>query len=47
MPSGAPTATPMTLMISEPAIALSKPPAAPGGGVICVNTAGDRPLAPS
>ena len=25
---------------------LRSPPLAPGGGVICVNTAGDRPLKP-
>ena len=29
-----------------PIIGLSSPPLAPGGGVICVKTAGDKPLKP-
>ena len=29
-----------------PTIGLRSPPLAPGGGVICVNTAGDKPLKP-
>ena len=33
-------------MIRLPKIALSRPPAEPGGGVICVNTASDRPPKP-
>ena len=47
MPSGVPTATPMIVITSDPAMALSRPPLAPGGGVISVKTAGDRPRAPS
>ena len=46
MPEGAPTKTPMTVMIRLPTIALSSPPALPGGGVICVKTDSDRPPTP-
>ena len=47
MPSGVPNNTARNVMIRLPTIGLSKPPAAPGGGVISVNTASDRPLKPS
>ena len=33
-------------MTRLPMIGLSNPPAEPGGGVICVNTASERPLKP-
>ena len=46
MPSGVPISTAMNVIIRLPAIGLSRPPAEPGGGVICVNTASDRPLKP-
>ncbi len=46
MPSGVPIATAIAVIIRLPAIGLSRPPAEPGGGVICVNTATDRPLKP-
>ena len=46
MPSGVPIATAMTVMTMLPMIGLSRPPAEPGGGVISVNTASDRPLKP-
>ena len=38
--------TPMTVMIKLPAIALSRPPALPGGGVIWVKTASESPAKP-
>ena len=47
MPSGVPISTAITVMTRLPMIGLSRPPAAPGGGVISVNTASDRPLKPS
>ncbi len=34
-------------MIRLPMIGLSRPPSAPGGGVISVKTVSDRPLKPS
>ena len=37
---------PATVMIRLPTMALSRPPAAPGGGVISVNTASDSPPTP-
>ena len=46
MPSGVPTATPMTVMIRLPTIAFKRPPALPGGGVFCVKTATDSPANP-
>ncbi len=46
MPSGVPTTTPITVMIKLPAIAFKRPPALPGGGVICVKTANDSPANP-
>jgi hypothetical protein len=45
-PSGAPTATPITVRIRLPAIAFRSPPELPGGGVICVKTASERPEKP-
>ena len=47
MPIGVPMRTAITVSMMLPMIGLSRPPAAPGGGVISVNTAGDRPLRPS
>ena len=46
MPIGVPTPTPITVMIRLPTMALSKPPAEPGGGVILVKTLSDRPPTP-
>ena len=46
MPIGVPMTTPRTVSTRLPAIGLSRPPAEPGGGVICVNTASDSPLKP-
>src|ERR1700722_4995034 len=46
MPIGVPIATAMIVRIRLPTIGLSRPPAAPGGGVISVKTATDRPLKP-
>ncbi len=46
MPIGVPIATACTVRMRLPTIGLSRPPAAPGGGVICVNTASDSPLKP-
>ena len=34
MPTGVPTATPITVMIKLPTIAFKRPPALPGGGVM-------------
>jgi hypothetical protein len=47
IPTGVPIATAITVRIRLPKIGLSRPPAAPGGGVISVNTAGDKPVKPS
>ena len=47
MPIGVPISTARTVMIRLPMIGLSRPPAAPGGGVISVKTASERPLKPS
>src|SRR5690348_5323565 len=47
MPSGVPIATAMAVISRLPTIGLSRPPAAPGGGVISVKTASDRPPTPS
>ena len=47
MPSGVPIATAIAVMTRLPMIGLSSPPAEPGGGVISVNTASERPLKPS
>ena len=41
-----PTATAMTVMATEPAMAFNRPPASPGGGVISVKTATLRPASP-
>src|SRR5579884_4187627 len=46
MPIGAPMARPSAVMIRLPTMALSKPPFEPGGGVIWVKTASDRPPNP-
>ncbi len=46
MPIGVPIATASAVRIRLPTIGLSNPPAEPGGGVICVNTASDKPLKP-
>ena len=47
MPIGVPITTAITVIIRLPMIGLSRPPAAPGGGVISVNTASESPLMPS
>ena len=47
MPIGVPMRTAITVSMMLPTIGLSSPPAEPGGGVISVKTAGDRPLRPS
>src|ERR1700686_2139667 len=47
MPTGVPISTARTVRIRLPMIGLSSPPAAPGGGVISVNTLGESPLNPS
>ena len=47
MPIGVPIATASTVRIRLPMIGLSRPPSAPGGGVISVNTFSDRPPTPS
>ena len=39
-------ATPITVMIRLPTMALRRPPELPGGGVIWVNTASERPENP-
>src|SRR6202008_582517 len=46
-PIGVPTAIASAVSIRLPTMGFSKPPAAPGGGVISVNTRSDRPLNPS
>ncbi len=47
MPSGAPMPTPISVISSEPTMALSNPPVLePGGGVISVNTCALRPVRP-
>ena len=47
MPIGVPMATPSVVMISDPMMALSRPPpAVPGPGVVSVNTARFRPATP-
>ncbi len=46
MPSGVPISTAMAVMTRLPAIGLSRPPLAPGGGVIWVKTARLSPLKP-
>ena len=46
MPIGVPISTARMVRIRLPTIGLSSPPAEPGGGVISVNTASDRPLKP-
>ena len=47
MPIGVPISTASIVRIRLPTIGLSRPPAAPGGGVISVKTASDSPLKPS
>ena len=47
MPIGVPISTASTVRIRLPTIGLSSPPAAPGGGVISVNTLSESPLSPS
>ncbi len=46
MPVGVPTRVAMKVMTRLPAIALSRPPLLPGGGVICANSAGVMALTP-
>ena len=47
MPIGVPISTASAVSIRLPMMALSRPPAEPGGGVISVNTASESPLKPS
>ena len=47
MPIGVPITTASTVRIRLPMIGLSRPPAAPGGGVISVKTRSESPLKPS
>src|SRR4029077_14514126 len=47
MPIGVPITTASAVSTRLPMIGLSKPPSAPGGGVISVKTLSDRPLKPS
>ena len=46
MPIGVPMTTPMTVRMRLPTMALARPPALPGGGVLAVNTSSDRPENP-
>src|SRR3546814_2237052 len=46
MPTGVPISVAIKVCTRLPNIALSRPPALPGGGVICVNTANETPAAP-
>jgi hypothetical protein len=46
IPIGAPMKTPKTVSIRLPTMALARPPALPGGGVISVKMASDRPPTP-
>ncbi len=47
MPIGVPISTANPVSTRLPMIALSSPPVEPGGGVISVKTASERPLKPS
>ncbi len=47
MPIGVPMATASPVMTRLPTIGLSSPPAAPGGGVISLNTCSESPEKPS
>src|SRR3954454_19437935 len=47
MPTGVPIATAIVVMTRLPKIGLRRPPEEPGGGVIWVNTASERPPTPS
>src|SRR3954469_15587434 len=47
MPSGIPARTASAVMIRLPTMALRRPPVAPGGGVISVNTCGESAPTPS
>src|SRR6185295_15425232 len=46
MPIGVPSSMASPTMMKLPAIAFSRPPSPPGGGVILVKSAGDRPPRP-
>src|SRR5260221_11211399 len=46
MPIGVPMSTARSVRIRLPMMVLSSRPAAPGGGVISVNTLGESPLSP-
>src|SRR3954462_6010679 len=46
MPSGVPMSTASTVRIRLPTIGFSRPPSAPGGGVISVKTASESPEKP-
>jgi hypothetical protein len=47
MPSGVPIITARIVSIRLPMIGLSRPPSAPGGGVISVKTLSENPPMPS
>ena len=46
MPSGAPIARPIAVMMTLPTIELSRPPTTPGGAVFLVKTSNDNPPTP-
>ena len=46
MPSGAPIARPIAVMITLPTIEFSRPPTTPGGAVFLVKTSSDNPPTP-
>ena len=46
MPSGAPIARPMTVMMTLPTIEFRRPPTTPGGAVFFVKTSSDKPPNP-
>src|SRR3546814_364276 len=42
MPTGVPIRVPTAVIMTLPKMALSRPPSAPGGGVLCVNSVQDK-----
>jgi hypothetical protein len=46
MPSGAPIARPITVIMMLPTIELRRPPTTPGGAVFLVKTSSDNPPTP-
>ncbi len=47
MPIGVPTSVPVTVIASEPKMALRRPPVLPGGGVSALNSAQRQAERPS